>query len=183
MKRKNLDDALAVLSGLKGRLRFKFLIIGEGPERPHLERLTTRFGLGGRVRFLGNVSDEVKFQLLDLSDCYLSTASHEGFGLVFLEAMECGLPIICYDRGGQTDFLRNGQTGFLIPLGDRRSFVEKLIELIENPERKRQISQYNRSLVKSYYINACAEKYLSLFQDVVSRHHISSKSHFGGVYQ
>jgi len=183
VKRKNLDDALAVLSEIRDCYRFKFLIIGEGPERPHLERLTRWFGLGGRVRFLGNVSDEVKFQLLDLSDCYLSTASHEGFGLVFLEAMECGLPIICYDRGGQTDFLRNGQTGFLIPLGDRRSFVEKLIELIENPERKRQISKHNRNLVKSYYINACAEKYLSLFQDVVSMRHLSGKSHLGGACQ
>ena len=116
VKRKNLDDALEVLSRIKKHFSFKFLIIGEGPERAHLEGLIKRLGLEGTVRLMGNVSDEVKFQLLDLSDFYLSTALHEGFGLVFLEAMKCGLPIICYNRGGQNDFLVDGRTGFLVLL-------------------------------------------------------------------
>lgn len=168
VKRKNIDDALAVLSGIKGRYKFKFFIIGEGPERAHLEELIRSFGLKDMVYLMGNVSDEVKFQVLDLSDCYLSTALHEGFGLVFLEAMECGLPVICYNRGGQNDFLVNGETGFLVELGDRKSFSEKTIELMTDSKLKKNISSYNRNLVKNYYISTCAEKYISLFQSVIS---------------
>ena len=175
IKRKNIDDTLVILSGLKDRYRFKFLVIGEGPERVHIEELVKRLGLEETVRFLGNVSDEVKFQLLDLSDCYLSTALHEGFGLVFLEAMECGLPVICYNRGGQNDFLVNGKTGFLVEFGDKESFGEKVIELIRNAELRNSMRSYNRDLVKKYYISNCAERYISLFQDVASRHGFQRK--------
>ncbi len=77
---------------------------------------------------LGRVSEELKFQYLNASDVYFSTAIHEGFGIVFLEAMECGLPVICYNRGGQVDFLSNENTGYLIKLGDADSFYDNLIK-------------------------------------------------------
>ena len=176
VKRKNIDDTLEVLSGLKDRYRFKFLIMGEGPERNHIERLIERLGLERKVRLLGNVSDELKFQVLDLSDCYLSTALHEGFGLVFLEAMECGLPIICYNRGGQNDFLVNGKTGFLVELDDKKAFSKKLIELMTNLELKKKVVSYNKNHVKHYYISTCAEKYISLFQNAISNYHQNTKS-------
>ena len=167
IKRKNLDDAIEIFDDIKHQQRFKFLIIGEGPERAHLEKIIQNFGLDGRVRLLGNISDELKFQLLDLSDCYISTALHEGFGLVFLEAMECGLPVICYNRGGQNDFLINGKTGFLVQLGDKKSFHDKIVKLITDQGLKKDISLYNKKLVKNFYINHCAEKYISLFQKVI----------------
>lgn len=175
VKRKNIDDALAVLSMINDRYRFKFLIMGEGPERAHLEKTITILGLEAMVQLTGNVSDEVKFQVLDMSDCYLSTAVHEGFGLVFLEAMECGLPVICYNRGGQNDFLINGKTGFVVALGDKKSFSEKIIELISDSQLKKNMGCYNRNLVKNYYISTCAERYISLFQNVISEYHMDRK--------
>ncbi|MBW2662024.1 MAG: glycosyltransferase family 4 protein [Deltaproteobacteria bacterium] len=176
VKRKNIDDTLEVLSCFKNNYNFRFLIIGEGPERNHLEGLTKRLDLIGKVRFFGNVSDEVKFQLLDLSDCYVSTAIHEGFGLVFLEAMEIGLPVICYNRGGQNDFLEDGKTGFLVELGDRKKLAEKVLELMNDSDFCARVSAYNRELVQSYYISACAEKYLSLFDETISQYHNDRKS-------
>ena len=59
-----------------------------------------------------------KYAALAIADAFVSTSQHEGFGLVFLEAMACGLPIVCYDRGGQTDFLASGETGFVVQLND-----------------------------------------------------------------
>ena len=128
------------------------------------------YGLNGVVRFLGNVSDEVKFQVLNLSDCYVSTASHEGFGLVYLEAMECGLPVICYNHGGQTDFLIDGKTGFLVQLHDKKRFKNKLTTLIANQPLMDKIGHHNKELVKKFYISACAENYIALFREVLSHH-------------
>jgi glycosyltransferase involved in cell wall biosynthesis len=176
VKRKNLDDALEILSRIKDSFRFTLLIIGDGPERPNLETLVRGFGLDRSVRLLGNVSDEVKFQLLDLSDCYLSTALHEGFGLVFLEAMECGLPVICYNRGGQNDFLLDGKTGFLVQLGDKETFGEKIVKLITNAKLKRNMAFHNRRYVQNYYIGECANQYISLFEKVVSEHRLGKTS-------
>ena len=168
IKRKNLNDVIEILARIKKHYKFKFLIMGDGPERNHLERLIKQFRLEGMVRMMGNVSDEVKFQLLNLSDCYLSTSLHEGFGLVFLEAMECGLPIVCYNRGGQNDFLINKKTGFLVALGDKKAFHDRIIELIQNPDMKDEMCYYNKNLVKKYYISNCAERYISIFQEVIS---------------
>jgi glycosyltransferase involved in cell wall biosynthesis len=166
VRRKNIDDTLQVLSRLDD-YRYKFLVIGDGPERLHLEDLTKTLRLENRVKFMGSVSEEVKYQLLDLSDVYLSTAMHEGFGLVFLEAMECGLPIVCYDRGGQTDFLASGQTGYLVSLGDMDAFLERLLSIINDSESRNEISRNNRQLIKSFYIERCAERYSSLFEEVI----------------
>jgi glycosyltransferase involved in cell wall biosynthesis len=168
VKRKNIDDALQILSTLLSRTNLTFLVIGDGPEKPHLEKICFQLNMGEKVRFLGNVSDETKFQLLAASDCYISTAMHEGFGLVFLEAMECGLPIVCYNRGGQVDFLASGATGFLVELGDREGFADKLRQLIDHPELRERFRNRNQGLITNYYIRRCAERYLALFTQVLA---------------
>jgi glycosyltransferase involved in cell wall biosynthesis len=170
IRRKNIDDILTVLSEMNNSHKFKLVIIGDGPQRDHLRELVSRLDLAGKVIMAGNVSDEEKFQLLDVSNCYLSTAFHEGFGLVFLEAMEAGIPVICYDRGGQNDFLVSGKTGFIVELGDKNKFSEKILELVHNPELHTNIGAYNRQLVQNYYISACAEKYITLFDETIAKY-------------
>lgn len=169
VKRKNLDDALAVFARLNGGEKYKFIIIGDGPEKEHLQFLADSQKLGNSVRFVGNVNDEEKFQLLDIADIYISTAMHEGFGLVFLEAMECGLPIMCYNRGGQNDFLQNDKTGYVVEIGDVESFAAKAGELAADHNRRSVMGNYNKELVKEYYIESCAGKYLSLFQSMIGQ--------------
>lgn len=170
IKRKNIGDILKVLLEIKNDYQFKLIIIGEGPERSRLVKFISFHHLENRVMLVGNVSDETKFQFLDLSDCYLSTASHEGFGLVFLEAMETGNPIICYNRGGQNDFLIDGKTGFIVELDNLKQFKEKITILMEHPDLCSRIGAYNREHVKNYYINQCVKKYLSLFEETVSKY-------------
>jgi glycosyltransferase involved in cell wall biosynthesis len=156
-----------ILSKLKSSHKFKFIIIGEGPEHSHLMRLIRQLNIVENVIMAGNVSDEEKFQILDLSDCYVSTATHEGFGLVFLEAMEFGIPVISYNRGGQNDFLIDGKTGFIVELGDRIEFLAKIYKLMNDPELYSCISDFNRSTVQNYYVEECAEKYISLFDETI----------------
>lgn len=169
--RKNIGDMLKVLSGFKEKFDFKLLIMGDGPENLHIENTIKQYGLETSVLMMGNVTDEKKYQLLDISDIYLSTSLHEGFGLVFLEAMECGLPVVCYNRGGQNDFLRDGETGFLVELGDTNLYAGRVKQLVADLELRRGITQNNRKLVQSYYANVCAESYISHFEKVIEQKH------------
>src|SRR5262249_41016193 len=109
-----------------------------------------------------------KFQLLKLSDIYVSTSQHEGFGLVFLEAMASGLPIVCYDHGGQTDFLEDKKTGFVVPLNRRDTFRERCERLIANPMLRRTLGTDNRARVEGFYIETCALKHENLFVKVLN---------------
>jgi glycosyltransferase involved in cell wall biosynthesis len=90
------------------------LIVGDGPEADAIQAAAAHAGLGERVHLTGQVSEERKFQALASADIFVSASQHEGFGLVFLEAMAYRLPIICFDHGGQTDFLNDGETGFVV---------------------------------------------------------------------
>ena len=167
IKRKNIDQALGIMSRLKENKKIKFVIIGDGPERNNLQGIIQSLDIEHNVRIMGNVSDEVKFQILDLSDCYLSTALHEGFGLVFLEAMACGLPVVCHDNGGQTDFLIDGRTGFLTPVEDIEGTINRIQSIMHDEDMRERFRNFNQKQVESFYIPRCAEKYIDLFEQTV----------------
>jgi len=164
--RKGLDQLLDIIAGLRER-RAKLLIIGTGPEQTSLEEKTRALGLEDHVRFLGGLSDQEKFDVLGMSDLYVSSSQHEGFGLVFLEGMAAGLPVVCYDHGGQTDFLTDGQTGFLVPLNDREKLANCIQELVIDRTLRQKIAAVNRQQVERYFIESMAEAYEDLFDKAI----------------
>ncbi len=167
VKRKNLTELFEILAMLKGRISFKLIVIGDGLEKSSLMETANKLRLQDNVIFTGTVNDEVKFQCLKSADIYVSTALHEGFGLVFLEAMECGLPVLCYNRGGQNDFLINGKTGYLVKLGDKLTFAEKIEELYLDARSRNTMGDFCSSHIGNYYIENCAARYIGLFDEVI----------------
>ena len=164
--RKAISQLIGMM-GLLGRHRTRLLIVGTGPQEHVLKAECNRKQLGHHVHFMGHVDEAEKFRLLQISDLYVSTSQHEGFGIVFLEAMICGLPIICYDNGGQTDFLRDGETGYLVPLNNVDLFKSRCELLMANPELRKIMRDNNRRLVKDFYIEKCASTYENAFRQVL----------------
>jgi len=146
------------------------LVIGDGPEASAVMRCAHDCNVAERVRMLGYVTDDVKYRAYEIADVFVSTSQHEGFGLVFLEAMAFGLPIVCYDRGGQTDFLSTPATGAVVALNDIRAFNDAVRSLRDSPERRATTSAANLRRVEDYYIERCAERYERLFEQAVSAH-------------
>jgi len=168
VRRKNIKDLLLIFQEIRKTTPVILLVMGDGPEKENIESGIKRLGLQGVVRLLGRVTDEEKYEYLSASDGYLSTAIHEGFGIVFLEAMECGLPVICYDRGGQRDFLVSGKTGYLVELGNRVDFASRIMELLGSSSLKTGIGYHNRNYVKEFHIGNVADRYLSIFMEAVA---------------
>lgn len=166
--RKGLSDLLQVLHQVNDP-RNLLLVIGDGPLRDPLEKEAEQLGLADQVRFLGRVSEEDKWRTLGSSDLYVSTSMHEGFGLVFLEGMHAGLPVVCYDHGGQTDFLETGTTGSLIPLGDRNAFAEAIRQFRDDHAHREKCSAHNRERVRNYYADRCAARYIEVFESVARK--------------
>jgi glycosyltransferase involved in cell wall biosynthesis len=144
------------------------LVVGDGPEAAAVRAKAAALGVDGRLRMLGYVTDEVKYSAYAVSDIFVSTAQHEGFGLVFLEAMSFGLPVVCYDRGGQTDFLSTPETGEVIRLNDLAAFNSAVRSLRESPERRASIGRHNLGKVENYFIERCAERYEELFEAAIA---------------
>jgi glycosyltransferase involved in cell wall biosynthesis len=159
--RKNNNELIAVMGKICRDFDCHLLIMGDGPERSSLEKKIRQYGLEDKITLTGRVGEE-KFQIMSASDIYVSTAIHEGFGLVFLEAMESRLPVVSYNNGGQVDFLKDGTTGFLIEFGETEKFCDRLIQLIRSGEMRAQMSRNNRDYIKEFYTSRCSEKYLDI---------------------
>jgi glycosyltransferase involved in cell wall biosynthesis len=164
--RKGTSQLITMMEGYRGQ-NVQLLIMGSGPEMQPLKEQVQVRGLEANVRFLGHVTEEQKQQTLALSDLYVSTSQHEGFGLVFLEAMAAGLPVVCYDNGGQTDFLRDRETGYLVSLNNLNTFKERSKALINDPALRRKMGERNRELVEDLYIDQCATRYVDVFHEVL----------------
>ncbi|HEX4049941.1 MAG TPA: glycosyltransferase family 4 protein [Steroidobacteraceae bacterium] len=167
--RKAVEQLLKMLAGCE-RPDVHLLVIGEGPQGEALRAQADALGLQQRVHWMGQADEQRKFQALAAADIFVSTSQHEGFGLVFLEAMACGLPVICYDRGGQTDFLRSGETGMLVALNDLESFTRALHQLHGDAQLRQRMAQSNRERVEAYLIDRCAQQYEALFEDAIDQH-------------
>jgi len=83
--------------------------------------------------------------------------------------MAFGLPVLCYDRGGQTDFLVSGETGHVVKLNDREAFARAMIELHADRVARERYGRYNRQLVEQYFIDTCASRYEDVFEAAIER--------------
>ena len=129
--RKNVDLILHALAALKDRFEFQYIVAGEGELRPELERLTDALGLGARVRFAGQVSDADLRDLYACADLFVLAASivpesHEGFGIVYLEAAASGVPSLAARLAGATEAVAEGRSGFFVDTPDITSIRDAL---------------------------------------------------------
>ncbi|MCB0663738.1 MAG: N-acetyl-alpha-D-glucosaminyl L-malate synthase BshA [Saprospiraceae bacterium] len=129
-KVKRVDDVMRVFQKVQEKIPSKLLLIGDGPERQHLEDLCRKMGLCDDVRFLGK-QDAIE-ELLAIGDLFLMPSESESFGLAALEAMACEMPVISSNAGGLPEVNEHGKTGFLSPIGEVDDMAHHAITLLEN---------------------------------------------------
>lgn len=129
------------------------IIMGNGPQKEYLNSLLVAYSLTKRVHMVGYVPEDQKLGILQNANVYVSAAQHEGFGLVFLEAMDAGLPIIAANDGGQKDFLEHGKNALLIPPLDAEKIAESLQKIIVDNDLRERMKKQNSKDVKKYYID------------------------------
>ena len=113
--RKNVDRVLHALSRLKDRHEFRYVVVGDGHDRARLERLAGELHLGQRVRFTGFVSREELLDVYAHSDLMVLASavipgSHEGFGIVYLEAAASGVPSLAARLAGAAEAINEGKS-------------------------------------------------------------------------
>jgi glycosyltransferase involved in cell wall biosynthesis len=138
------------------------LIIGDGPEKKNLVNLAKELNVSDRVHFLGFVSETKKFQYLQNSDIYVLPSLHEGFGIVLQEAMQVGLPIVSTDNGGQVDFIKEGQNGYLVRFGDVEALTGMINKFRREDQLKINFSEYNREEIKKFENKKICKEYLEI---------------------
>jgi N-acetyl-alpha-D-glucosaminyl L-malate synthase BshA len=130
---KRLVDIVRVFAGVRRAMPATLVLVGDGPERDVTEQEVDRLGLRKDVRFLGKVDNVA--DLLRGSDVFLLASETESFGLAALEAMACAVPVCATRTGGLPEVVRDGETGFLTPVGDVAAMTARALEILRDPAR------------------------------------------------
>ena len=130
-KVKRIEDVIAVFSQIIKEIPAKLLLIGDGPERSHIEKVCREFNTCDWVTFLGK--QEAIEEILSIGDLFILPSESESFGLAALEAMACEVPVISSNAGGIPEVNIHGFTGFLSEVGDVDDMAQNAISLLKDP--------------------------------------------------
>lgn len=144
----------------------KLKLVGDGPLRSSLERLTRRLDLGDRIEFLGYLSREQVTGELQKSDCLVLPSEVETFGLALIEGMATGLPVIATRCGGPQDIVTE-ETGLLVPVNDEAALCRVMRTIMDNygnyePEKIR------RYVIEKFGEQTYAAAFKAVFDELVS---------------
>lgn len=138
-------------------------ILGYGNDFEKLENLIKVLELDQHVFLHGNVDFPEVF--LHKAKIYLHTAKYEPFGLVILEAMAAGLPVVCTDGYGNRDLIKEGKNGFMITERNSSLLADKIEMLINNDDLRKNMGDFANRYSHKFDINIYTEKLLELYQD------------------
>jgi glycosyltransferase involved in cell wall biosynthesis len=130
---KGIDEVIEALGALQQQVpNLAFLVVGDGDDRPRLEQKVARLGLKEAVIFAGRVSEKEKADHYRLADVYVMPGYGEGFGIVYLEAMACGIPVIASKVDGSREAVREGALGKLVNPANPEELKAAILESLSN---------------------------------------------------
>jgi L-malate glycosyltransferase len=138
-----IEAAAVVRDRLPG---VRFALVGDGPERAALAQQIERLGLRDVVHLLGTRYDVPAILYGATAFCLPSRA--EGLSNAIMEAMAARLPVVATDAGGNAELVRDGETGFVVPVGDASMMARRLLDLLSDPERAREMGGRGRAFAE-----------------------------------
>lgn len=127
-KVKRVDDVIRVFEKVANKVPARLLLVGDGPERAHIETLCRQLNIYDDVRFLGKL--EAVEEVLSVADLFLMPSEKESFGLAALEAMACEVPFISSNAGGIPELNIDGVTGFTARVGDIEAMTRHALHVL-----------------------------------------------------
>jgi L-malate glycosyltransferase len=162
---KRPKDVIRVFANVLKHQKARLIMIGDGPERLPTLELAKSMGIAKNVHFIGSFPNvEMIFGVADL---LLLPSSKESFGLVALEAMACGVPVISSNTGGLPEVVLHGITGFTLPIGDVEGMSEAAVTALEQLPSMRAAAR--ERAVKEFHPNVILPKYIGVYERTLEK--------------
>lgn len=167
---KNLDFLVAAMAELKRRSApsFRLLIIGEGEERPHLEALIRETGLEAEVKLVGSVPATEVPAFLNLADVFVFASVSETQGMVVLEAMAAGLPVVAVNSSGIDAFVENGRTG-IVTAENVEVWTDALHALLVNRSQRDSMARAGEEAAQRHSVERFSEDIVALYRAALGK--------------
>ncbi len=142
-------------------------IYGAGQDQEKLQRQLTALGLGDSAQLMGRTSE--LFAKMAGASMFVMTSRREGMPMVLLEAMGVGLPVVAYDcPTGPRELIADGVDGYVVPNGDTDALVARIIELMDDPEKRKRYGEAARAKAAGYDVDALAERWERIFEELTA---------------
>ncbi len=176
-------EALAIIKAQQPTLldHLCLSIIGGNPDDPthenrEMERLKTMraaLGLGDLVTFLGARDQDALADYYSASEALIMPSDYESFGMVALEAMASGTPVIASEVGGLAFLVRDGVNGYHVPVREPAALAEKIARLLNDPAERARLAANAAQLAREYAWSAIADQLLAIFESMQPAQHVS----------
>lgn len=163
---KRLGDVVRIFERVARRLDARLMLVGDGPDYGRTRELVAKLGLADRVHFVG-VVDEVA-PLLAAADLLLLPSETESFGLVALEAMASGVPVVASRVGGLPEVVEHGVSGYLAPVGDVEAMADFSLRILSDCEVRRGFGEAARErAVRLFDWHRVVPRYEEIYREVM----------------
>jgi D-inositol-3-phosphate glycosyltransferase len=174
---KGIDTLIEAIVLLKDqgefeRYPFCLAVIGGEPEinqdsmsaeMARLQELRAKFGLTNLITFLGKRDQDTLPYYYSAAEAVVVPSQYESFGMVALEAMACGTPVVASQVGGLAFLVQDGVTGYTVPTSDPRALADRLLSLIKDPDLRDRMGKQAAEFAKDYSWQTIAERILNLY--------------------
>jgi len=171
-KVKRVDDVVKIFCKILEHVPAKLLLVGDGPERNHVEELARELGIWEDIRFLGKL--ESVEEVLSVADLFLMPSEKESFGLAALEAMACEVPLISSNSGGIPELNVHGVTGFMSDAGDLDDMAKNALHILSG-DNLATFKTNALARAKKFDISIILPKYEEFYESILENY--SSKMH------
>ncbi|WP_312096806.1 N-acetyl-alpha-D-glucosaminyl L-malate synthase BshA [Niallia sp.] len=163
---KRVTDVVKAFKHIADQIPARLLLVGDGPEMSKVTKLVDELKLRHKVLFLGK--QENLEELYSLSDLMLLLSEKESFGLVALEAMACGVPVIGTNVGGIPEVIVPNETGYICELGDVEDIAKHSVNLLKDDKKHVQFSKNSISRVRDYFrADIIVDQYVEIYKSIL----------------
>ncbi len=167
-KVKRIPDIIAIFNKIQKEIPAKLMMVGEGPEKEKAEQLCRELGIQDKVIFFGN-SNEID-TILCQTDLFLLPSKTESFGLVALEAMACGVPVISSNAGGLPEVNKDGFSGYLSEVGDVEGMANNAFKILKSQTDLDQFKKNALITAQQFDIKKILPLYEDLYQRAIAKY-------------
>jgi L-malate glycosyltransferase len=163
---KRIMDVLGVFERVSKVVPSRMAMIGDGPDRSRAEAYCRERGLRDRVFFLGNVPNLE--EVIGAANVFLLPSEAESFGMAALEAMASEVPVIATAAGGLPEVVIEGETGFLLPVGDVDAMAERAIAILSDSRLERRLGRTGRVVAEErFHVDRVVPMYREFYERVI----------------
>ncbi len=167
-KVKRIPDIIKIFYNIQKEIPAKLMMVGDGPEKEKAEILCQELGIYDKVIFFGN-SNEID-KILCFTDLFLLPSETESFGLVALEAMSCGVPVISSNSGGLPEVNFDGYSGYLSDVGNVEEMSANALKILKDDATLNEFKANALEVAKKFDIKNILPKYEALYQKAINNY-------------